>query len=115
MSRGADAGLPTVFLLGIDPGAGAIRGEMVSHSEAARELDYALGISGGRFMIPSTDRYNAIARACRERRVLSSPMLHELVHPLRTAPAAAALEQVVGGGRSTIIPIVVSNDVVGAL
>ena len=108
-------GLPTTFMVGIDPGAGVIRGELVSGSESARELDYALGISGGRFSVPATDRYNAIARACRERRVILSPMLHEIVHPLRTSSAAAALEQIVGGGKSTVVPIVVSNDVVGAL
>ena len=108
-------GLPTTFMVGIDPGAGVIRGELVSGSESARELDYALGISGGRFSVPATDRYNAIARACRERRVILSPMLHEIVHPLRTSSAAVALEQIVGGGKSTVVPIVVSNDVVGAL
>jgi len=110
-----DAGLPSAFLVGIDPGAGVIRGELVSRSDAVRELDYAVGISGGRFTIDATDRYNAIARACREARIVSAPTLHEIVHPLRTAPAAAALERIVGGGKSTIVPIIVSGDVVGAL
>ena len=110
-----EAGLPTAFMVGVDPGAGVIRGELVSRSDGARELDYAVGISSGRFTIDATDRYNAIARACREARIVFAPNLHEIVHPLRTAPAAAALEQIVGGGKSTIVPIVVSGEVVGAL
>src|SRR5438874_2497224 len=80
-----------------------------------RVLDYALGISAGRFTIELSDRYNAIARACREGRIVTSPTLEELVHPLRDADGAATLERLVQGGRSTIIPISVSGDVVGAL
>jgi hypothetical protein len=110
-----EIGLPTTFMVGVDPAAGLLRGELISSSSAARELDYALGISAGRFTIELSDRYNAIARACREGRIVTSPTLDELVHPLRDADGAATLERLVQGGRSTIIPITVSGDVVGAL
>src|SRR5438094_147526 len=110
-----EIGLPTTFMVGVDPAAGLLRGELISSSPAARELDYALGISAGRFTIELSDRYNAIARACREGRIVTSPTLEELVHPLRDADGAATLERLVQGGRSTIIPISVSGDVVGAL
>jgi hypothetical protein len=111
----AEIGLPTTFMVGVDPAAGLLRGELVSASPAARELDYALGISAGRFTIELADRYNAIARACREGRIVTSPTLDELVHPLRDAEGAVTLERLVQGGRSTILPISVSGDVVGAL
>ena len=110
-----EIGLPTTFMVGVDPAAGLLRGELISSSSAARELDYALGISVGRFKIELSDRYNAIARACREGRIVTSPTIDELVHPLRDADGAATLERLVQGGRSTIIPISVSGDVVGAL
>jgi hypothetical protein len=110
-----EIGLPTTFMVGVDPAAGLLRGELISSSSAARELDYALGISVGRFKIELSDRYNAIARACREGRIVTSPTLDELVHPLRDADGAATLERLVQGGRSTIVPITVSGDVVGAL
>jgi hypothetical protein len=110
-----EIGLPTTFMVGVDPAAGLLRGELISNSSAARELDYALGISAGRFKIELSDRYNAIARACREGRIVTAPTVDELVHPLRDADGAATLERLVQGGRSTIIPITVSGDVVGAL
>jgi hypothetical protein len=115
VTKCAEIGLPTTFMVGVDPAAGLLRGELISNSSAARELDYALGISVGRFTIELSDRYNAIARACREGRIVTSPTLDELVHPLRDADGAATLERLVQGGRSTIIPISVSGDVVGAL
>jgi hypothetical protein len=115
VTRCAEIGLPTTFMVGVDPAAGLLRGELISSSSAARELDYALGISVGRFKIDLSDRYNVIARACREGRIVTSPTLDELVHPLRDADGAATLERLVQGGRSTIIPITVSGDVVGAL
>jgi hypothetical protein len=115
VTRCTEIGLPTTFMVGVDPAAGLLRGELISNSSAARELDYALGISVGRFTIELSDRYNAIARACREGRIVTSPTLDELVHPLRDADGAATLERLVQGGRSTIIPISVAGDVVGAL
>jgi len=92
-----------------------LRGELISGSSAARELDYALGITVGSFTIELADRYNAIARACREGRVVSAMSLDEIVTPLRDADGAATLERLVQGGRSMILPITVSGDVVGAL
>jgi hypothetical protein len=115
VTKCTEIGLPTTFLVGVDPAAGLLRGELISASSAARELDYALGISAGRFTVELSDRYNAIARACREGRIVTSPTLDELVHPLRDADGAATLERLVQGGRATIIPITVSGDVVGAL
>ena len=115
VTKCTEIGLPTTFMVGVDPAAGLLRGELISNSSAARELDYALGISVGRFTIELSDRYNAIARACREGRIVTSPTVDELVHPLRDADGAATLERLVQGGRSTIIPITVSGDVVGAL
>jgi hypothetical protein len=115
LSKCTDIGLPTTFMVGVDPAAGLLRGELISSSSAARELDYALGISLGGFTIELADRYNAIARACREGRIVTSLTLDELVHPLRDADGAATLERLVQGGRSTIIPVTVAGDVVGAL
>ena len=101
--------------MGVDPAAGLLRGELISASPAARELDYALGVSVGRFTIELADRFNAIARACREGRIVTSMTLDEVIHPLRDADGAATLERLVQGGRTTILPISVSGDVVGAL
>ena len=115
MTRCAEIGLPTTFLVGVDPAAGLLRGELISASPAARELDYALGVSVGRFTIELADRFNAIARACREGRIVTSMTLDEVIHPLRDADGAATLERLVQGGRTTILPISVSGDVVGAL
>ena len=115
MTRCAEIGLPTTFLVGVDPAAGLLRGELISASPAARELDYALGVSVGRFTIELADRFNAIARACREGRIVTSITLDEVIHPLRDADGAATLERLVQGGRTTILPISVSGDVVGAL
>src|SRR5947207_7475822 len=115
MTRCAEIGLPTTFLVGVDPAAGLLRGELISASPAARELDYALGVSVGRFTIELADRFNAIARACREGRIVTSMTLDEVIHPLRDADGAATPERLVQGGRTTILPISVSGDVVGAL
>jgi hypothetical protein len=115
VTKCTEVGLATTFIVGVDPAAGLLRGELISSSSAARELDYALGISEGRFTVELADRYNTIARACREDRVVTAPTLDELVHPLRDAEGAATLERLVQGGRSTIIPISVSGDVIGAL
>jgi hypothetical protein len=115
LAQCAEIGLPTAFMVGVDPAAGLLRGELISSSSAARELDYALGVSVGRFTIELADRYNAIARACREGRIVTAMTLDEIVTPLRDADGAATLERLVQGGRSTILPISVSGDVVGAL
>ena len=87
----------------------------MSGSAEARGVDRLLGISEGRFAISADDRYNAIARACREARVVNAPTVHELVQPAHDANEAILIERLTGGGRSVIFPIVVDGDVVGAL
>jgi hypothetical protein len=109
------AGFPTSFIVGLDPEAGMLRGDRVSGSVEASGIDRLLGISDGRFHISSDDRYNAIARACREARIVSAPTVHELVQPAHDWNEATLIERLAGGGRSAIAPIVVNGDVVGAL
>jgi len=115
LERFASAGAPTAFIVGLDVAAGMLRGERTSASPAAAELDTALGISSGRFAVSLDDRYNAIARACREARVVAAPTVHELVQPDDEWSAALILERLIGGGHSTILPIVVNGSVVGAV
>jgi hypothetical protein len=109
------AGFPTSFIVGLDPEAGILRGDRVSASVEANGIDRLLGISDGRFHISSDDRYNAIARACREARILSAPTVHELIQPAHDWNEATLIERLAGGGRSAVAPIVVNGDVVGAL
>lgn len=115
LRRCAGAGFPTAFLMGVDPGAGALRGELVSDGEAAREVDYALGISSGKFAVPLDDRYNAIARAVREARIVSAPTAYEITHPATDADTARAIEDLARGGRSVTLPLIVSGEAAGAL
>jgi len=109
------AGFPTAFIVGLDPEAGILRGDRVSASVEANGIDRLLGILDGRFQISSDDRYNAIARACREARVLSAPTVHELIQPAHDWNEATLIERLAGGGRSAVAPIIVNGDVVGAL
>jgi hypothetical protein len=113
--RCAAAGFPTSFILGLDPEAGMLRGDRVSASTEAAAFDRIVGISESRFAISIDDRYNAIARACRESRIISAPTVHELVQPVHDWNEATLVERATGGGRSAIAPIVVNGDVVGAL
>jgi hypothetical protein len=115
MRRVAGAGFSTAFLLGVDPGAGALRGELVSDGEAARELDYALGISSGKFAVPLDDRYNAIARSVREARIVPSPTAYEITRPATDFDGAQAIEKLAKGGRSVTLPLIVSGEAAGAL
>jgi GAF domain-containing protein len=115
LRRCAGAGFPTAFLLGVHSGAGSLKGEMVSEGEAARELDYALGISSGKFAIPLDDRYNAIARAVREGRIVPAPTLYEITRPLTDFEGAQTIERLAKGGRSVTLPLVVSGTPAGAL
>jgi len=109
------AGFPTSFIVGLDPEAGILRGDRVSASVEANGIDRLLGISDGRFHISSDDGYNAIARACREARILSAPTVHELIQPVHDWNEATLIERLAGGGRSAVAPIVVNGDVVGAV
>ena len=115
MRRCAGAGFATAFLLGVDPGAGALRGELVSDGEAARELDYALGITSGKFAVPLDDRYNAIARSVREARIVPSPTAFEITRPATDFEGAQAIEKLAKGGRSVTLPLIVNGEAAGAL
>ncbi|MGH2493021.1 MAG: GAF domain-containing protein, partial [Candidatus Limnocylindria bacterium] len=115
LRRTAGAGFATAFLMGVDPGAGVLRGELVSDSDVARELDYALGITTGKFTIPIDERYNAIARAMREARIVPAPTIHEIAQPLLDWQASLALERLARGGRTITLPIVVEGEPAGAL
>ena len=115
LAQCAAAGTPTAFIVGLDPEAGMLRGDRASTSIEAQGIDRLLGISDGRFTISVGDRYNAIARACREARLVSAPTVHELVQPAHDSNEATLIERLAGGGRSAIVPIVVNGDVVGAL
>jgi hypothetical protein len=115
LRRCGGAGFATAFLMGVDPGAGVLRGELVSDSAVARELDYALGITTGKFTIPIDDRYNAIARAMREARIVPAPTIHEIAQPALDWQASLALERLARGGRTITLPIVVESEPAGAL
>ncbi len=111
----ATVGIPTSFIVGLDPEAGMLRGDRVSASPEAGGIDRFIGISDARFTVSIDDRYNAIARACREARIVSAPTVHELLQPVHDWNEATLIERMAGGGRSAIAPIVVNGDVVGAL
>lgn len=111
----AAAGAPTSFIVGLDPEAGMLRGDRVSASPEASAIDRLIGISDARFAVSIDDRYNAIARACREARVVSAPTVHELLQPVHDWNEATLIERMAGGGRSAVAPIIVNGDVVGAL
>ncbi|MEO8632113.1 MAG: GAF domain-containing protein [Chloroflexota bacterium] len=115
LRRCAGAGFATAFLMGVDPGAGVLRGELVSDSDIARELDYALGITTGKFTIPIDERYNAIARAMREARIVPAPTIHEIAQPALDWQGSLALERIARGGRTITLPIVVEGAPAGAL
>jgi len=115
LRRCAGAGFATAFIMGVDPGAGVLRGELVSDSDVARELDYALGITTGKFTIPVDERYNAIARAMREARIVPAPTIHEITQPALGWDASVALERLARGGRTITLPIVVESEPAGAL
>ncbi len=115
LRRCAGSGFPTAFLVGVDPGAAALRGELASDDEAAREVDYALGISTGKFAVPLDDRYNAIARAVREARIVPAPTAYEIVRPAMDFEGAQSIERLARGGRSVTLPLVVSGEAAGAL
>jgi len=115
LRRCAGAGFATAFLMGADPGAGVLRGELVSDSDVARELDYALGITTGKFTISIDDRYNAVARAMREARIVPAPTIHEIAQPALDWQASVALERLARGGRTITLPMIVEGEPAGAL
>ena len=111
----AARGIPTSFIMGLDPEAGMLRGDRVSASAEAGGIDRLIGISDARFAVSVDDRYNAISRACREARIVSAPTVHELLQPVHDWNEATLVERLAGGGRSAVAPIIVNGDVVGAL
>ena len=111
----AARGIPTSFIMGLDPEAGMLRGDRVSASAEAGGIDRLIGISDSRFAVSVDDRFNAIARACREVRIVSAPTVHELLQPVHDWNEATLIERLAGGGRSAIAPIIVNGGVVGAL
>lgn len=111
----ATVGIPTSFIVGLDPEAGMLRGDRVSASAEAGGIDRLIGISDARFAVSIDDRYNAIARACREARIVSVPTVHELLQPVHDWNEATLIERMAGGSRSAVAPIIVNGDVVGAL
>ena len=115
LRRCASAGFATAFLMGVDPGTGTLRGELVSDGEAARELDSALGISSGKFSLPLDDRYNAIARAVREARIVPAATVYEITRPATDFDGAQSIERLAKGGRSVTLPVVVKGAAAGAL
>ncbi len=115
LRRCGGAGFATAFLVGVDPGAGVLRGELVSDGEAAREVDYALGISSGKFAVPVDDRYNAIARAVREARIVPAPTAYEITRPATDFEGAQKIEKLARGGRSVTLPLIVGGEAAGAL
>ena len=115
LRRCAGAGFTTVFLMGVDPGASSLRGELVSDGESARELDYALGITSGKFTVPLDDRYNAMARSVREARIVPAPTVYEITRPAIDFEKAQSVERLVKGGRSVTLPLIVNGEAAGAL
>ncbi|MDQ2952173.1 MAG: GAF domain-containing protein [Chloroflexota bacterium] len=115
LRRCTSAGFETAFLMGVDAGAGALRGELISDGEAARELDYALGVSSGKFAVPLDDRYNAISRAVREARIVPAPTAYEITRPATDFEGARTIERLAKGGRSVTLPLIVNGQPAGAL
>ncbi|HUG56016.1 MAG TPA: hypothetical protein VMJ92_02980 [Candidatus Limnocylindrales bacterium] len=115
IARCEAVGVETAFAVILEAGSGLLRGVATSRSASAAELDRALGITGGGLIIDADDRDNAIARACREARVLSVPTIHELVQPLREWSSTLVLERMVRGARSVVVPLVDAGDVRGAI
>jgi hypothetical protein len=115
LRRSAGAGFARAFLMKVDPGAGALRGELVSDDDAVRELDRALGITSGRFAVPLDDRHNSIARAVREARIVPAATLYEITRPASDFEGAESLERLAHGGRSVTLPLIVKGEAAGAL
>ena len=115
LRRCAGAGFPTAFIVGVDPGAGLLRGELFSDGDAAREVDDALGISSGKFAIPLDDHHNAIARAVREARIVPARTAYEITRPATDFDGAQAIERLARGGRSVTLPLIVLGEAAGAL
>lgn len=111
----AKLGQPHSFVVLADPGTGLLRARFVSSAPFMAEFDTAAGISRGTFVVGIDDRANAIARACREARVVSVAWVYELVQPVLNWQQALVLERLAGGGCCAVVPIRVGGEVGGAL
>ncbi len=111
----AALGQPHAFVLLGDEGSGLLRATARSDAPFMDKLDEAIGLARGTFVIGVDDRSNAIARACREGRIVSVAWIYEILQPIVTWQDALVLERLAGGGRCTVIPIQVEDDVAGAL
>ena len=103
------------FVALADESTGLLRVHLTSPSPAMTELDRATGIARGTFLIGVDDRSNAIARAWRERRVVSVGWLHEVLQPILQWHDALALESLLGGGHCSIVPLLVDDRAAGVV
>jgi GAF domain-containing protein len=108
-------GSPHAFAVVADDAGNALRGHSVSDWAFMKQLDQAVGISSHKFSVALDDRANAIARACRERRVISVAWLFEALQPALTWQESLELERSAGGGRCAIVPLLVTDRVAGAV
>ncbi len=108
-------GQPNALVMLADPRSGLLHGQRSSGGEFMRQLDDSIGLSRGAFVVSLDDPSNAIARACREARVVRVAWLYEILQPVRGWQDALPLERLAGGGRCTVIPLHSGADVAGAL
>jgi transcriptional regulator with GAF, ATPase, and Fis domain len=108
-------GSPNAFAVVADDDGALLRGHSVSDWAFMKQLDRAVGISTGAFSIGLEDRANAIARACREGRLVMVVWLFEVLRPALTWEDALDLERAAGGGRCLIVPLLVDDHVAGAV
>ena len=108
-------GSPNAFAVVADDDGTALRGHSVSDWAFMKQLDAAVGIARHQFTVSLEDRANAIARACREGRVITVAWLFEAVQPALTWQEALDLERSAGGGRCLIVPLLVDERVAGAV
>jgi hypothetical protein len=108
-------GSPHAFAVVADDEGDSLRGHSVSDWAFMKRLDSAVGISSGAFRVALDDRANAIARACREGRVITVAWLFEVVQPALTWQESLDLERDAGGGRCTIVPLIVADRIAGAV
>ncbi|HYY55487.1 MAG TPA: GAF domain-containing protein [Candidatus Dormibacteraeota bacterium] len=108
-------GSPHAFAVVADEEGGSLRGHSVSDWTFMKQLDRAVGITARTFTVSVDDRANAIARACREGRVVNVAWLFEAVQPALTWQESLDLERAAGGGRCTIVPLIVAERIAGAI
>lgn len=108
-------GQPHAFVVLADEGSGLLRGHVRSDAPFMADFDDAVGLSRGTFVVGMDDRANAIARACREARVVSVAWVYEVIQPVLSWQDALVLERLAGGGRCTVVPMRVGGSVSGAL